>query len=147
MYAEVVRGRGTRVRIAARGLLAIAFRAVALADLVAVAERTQAPVKLDGRLEEAAWQAAAAVTLTQQSPQPGGPTPFTTQVRVLRAGNDLYFGFYCRDPNPAAIAIRTLRRDGPMAGDDTVGIVLDTYGDRRTAIFSSSTRPEHAPTG
>lgn len=135
MYAEVVRGRGTSVRIAARGLLAIAFRAVSLADLVAVAERTQAPVKLDGRLEEAAWQAAAAVTLTQQSPQPGGPTPFTTQVRVLRAGNDLYFGFYCRDPNPAAIAIRTLRRDGPMAGDDTVGIVLDTYGDRRTGYF------------
>ncbi len=93
------------------------FRAVAAVDLTATAERTQAPLKLDWRPAEAAWQGAAAVTLTQQSPQPGGHTPVTT---------------LCRDPNPAAISIRTLRRDGPMSGDDTVGIVLHTYGDRRT---------------
>src|SRR2546430_16551899 len=28
-----------------------------------------------------------------------------------------------------------MRRDGDMTGDDTVSIVLDTYGDRRTGYF------------
>jgi len=28
-----------------------------------------------------------------------------------------------------------MRRDGDMADDDTVSIVLDTYGDRRTGYF------------
>jgi hypothetical protein len=28
-----------------------------------------------------------------------------------------------------------MRREGDMTGDDTVSIVLDTYGDRRTGYF------------
>jgi hypothetical protein len=95
----------------------------------------QGAMRLDGRLEEAAWGRAPALTLTQQSPQPGAPTPFHTEVRVLRAGEDLWFGFLCRDPEPSKISVRTLRRDGEMNGDDTVGIVLDTYGNRRTGYF------------
>jgi len=47
----------------------------------------------------------------------------------------VYFVFTCKDPDPRHIAIHTMRRDGDMAGDDTVSIVLDTYGDRRTGYF------------
>ena len=92
-------------------------------------------IRLDGRLEEAAWRRAPAISLTQQSPDPGAPTVFHTEVRAVRAGQDLYFGFVCRDPEPSRISVRTLRRDGDMSGDDAVGVVLDTYGDRRTGYF------------
>ena len=94
-----------------------------------------APVQLDGKLDEAAWQNATAVALMQQAPKPGAETPYRTTVRVLATRNMLYFGFECSDPNPSAIAVHTMQRDGKLEGDDSVAVVLDTYGDRRTGFF------------
>jgi hypothetical protein len=92
-------------------------------------------ITLDGRLDEPVWRDAAVVKLVQQAPKPGQRTVYETEVRVILASDRIYFGFHCKDPNPARIAIHTMRRDGDMTGDDTVSIVLDTYGDRRTGYF------------
>jgi len=95
-----------------------------------------APIKLDGLLDEPAWLEATTVAeLVQQSPRPGESTPYKTRVRVIIQDNKLYFGFECIDPDPQLITIHTMRRDGPMDGDDTVSIVLDTSGDKRTGYF------------
>ena len=96
------------------------------------AAHSERPIQLDGRLDEPAWQdAGIAIELVQQSPKPGEPTPFKTFVRVLVVKDTLYFGFECADPEPGKIAIHTMARDGFTLGDDTVSIVLDTYGDKR----------------
>src|SRR6266436_4180323 len=92
-------------------------------------------ITLDGRLEEPIWRSAPVLKLTQQSPKPGEPTPFETEVRVVVTRDRVYFGFLCKDPDPRRIAVHTMRRDAVMTGDDTVSIVLDTYGDRRTGYF------------
>ncbi len=99
------------------------------------AARADTPITLDGRLDEAAWKSAPAVKLTQQSPYPGKPTPYDTEVRIIARQDAVYFGFTCRDPNPNAIAIHSQRRDGDQEGDDSVAVVLDTYGDRRTGYY------------
>lgn len=99
------------------------------------AARSEGAITLDGRLDEPAWKTAPVITLTQQSPYPGKPTPYETEVRVLVREDAVYFGFVCHDPNPKAIAIHSQRRDGDQEGDDTVSIVLDTYGDRRTGYY------------
>src|SRR5262249_46475524 len=96
---------------------------------------TTASITLDGHLDEPEWRDAPVLRLTQQAPRPGGPTPYQTEVRVIVSGDNLYFGFICKDPNPRAIAVHTMQRDGDMTGDDTVSIVLDTFGDRRTGYF------------
>lgn len=75
------------------------------------------------------------VDLVQQSPKPRAPSPYQTRVRVLIVDNKLYFGFECTDPEPRAIAVHTMQRDGKLEGDDSVAVVLDTYGDRRTGYF------------
>ncbi|MGH9367385.1 MAG: DUF5916 domain-containing protein [Thermoanaerobaculia bacterium] len=93
------------------------------------------PIRVDGVLDEAAWQAAGVLELTQQSPRPGEPTPFRTEVRVLVDAENLYFGFSCDDPEPGRIAIHTLQRDANLEADDTVTIVLDTFGDGLTGYF------------
>ena len=104
----------------------------AAASQMVEARRTQEHIRLDGRLDEPAWRdASMAVELVQQSPHPGAPTPFKTFVRVLIADDTLYFGFECADPEPGKIAVHTMARDGFTLGDDTVSIVLDTYGDKR----------------
>jgi hypothetical protein len=92
-------------------------------------------INLDGRLDDTDWANATKVALTQQSPRPGGPSPYPTEVLVLASPDALYFGFRCLDPNPERIAVHTMRRDGVTTGDDTVSIALDTYGDRRTGYY------------
>jgi hypothetical protein len=99
------------------------------------AKHISTSVNLDGNLDEPAWREATVITLTQQSPKPGQSHPYATEVRVLASDDAVYFGFTCHDPRPEAIAVHTMRRDGDVTGDDTVAIVLDTYGDRRTGYF------------
>src|SRR3954470_11318939 len=94
-----------------------------------------ASITLDGLLNEPAWRDAPVLNLTPQSPKPGQPTLYETQVQVIVTHARIYFGFTCQDPDPRHIAIHTMRRDGELKGDDTVSIVLDTYGDRRTGYF------------
>jgi hypothetical protein len=93
------------------------------------------PIKLDGLLDEPSWGQAQALELTQQSPRPGVPTEFPTQVFVLADKDNVYFGFRCADPGRAPLAVHTLRRDGAMDGDDSVTVVLDPFGDRRNGYF------------
>src|SRR5438132_6399186 len=73
--------------------------------------------------------------LVQKAPKPGQPTPYETEVQVIVTSDRIYFGSTCKDPDPRRIAIHTMQRDGDMTGDDTVSIVLDTYGDHRTGYF------------
>lgn len=116
------------------------FCAVMLLPLIVMAQTMEAepadtPIVLDGKLDDAAWQRAQPVRLTQQSPAPGVPTPFITEVRAIVTRNAIYFGFRCVDPEPRRVATHTMRRDDDMNGNDTVSIVLDTYGDRRSGYF------------
>jgi hypothetical protein len=99
------------------------------------AKHISSSINLDGKLEEPEWQQAQSIELIQQAPNPGKPTPYRTELKVLVSADAIYFGFICHDPNPKAIAVHTQRRDGDMIGDDTVSIVVDTYGDRRTGYF------------
>src|SRR5436190_10325965 len=103
---------------------------------VATVSATSSPsITLDGLLNEPAWRDAPVMKLVQQAPKPGQATPYQTDVRVIVTSDRIYFGFTCKDPDPRRIAIHTMRRDGDMTGDDTISIVLDTYGDRRTGYF------------
>jgi hypothetical protein len=97
--------------------------------------RSSVSITLDGQLHEPVWHDAPVLRLVQQSPNPGEPTPFQAEVRVIVAGDRVFFGVECKDPDPSRIAIHTMQRDGDMEGDDTVSIVLDTYGDRRTGYL------------
>jgi len=107
----------------------------------ATVHRSSSSITLDGHLDEPAWQDAPVLRLVQQSPRPGLPTPYETEVRVILTEDSIYFGFRCKDPDPRHISIHTMRRDetmgrdGATKTDDTVSIILDTYGDRRTGYF------------
>jgi hypothetical protein len=122
-----------------RRVLALTGMAVALGlaqqnESVTVAQSPD-PIQLDGRLDEAVWRSAPVLRLAQQSPHPGETTPFTAAVRIIIAGDKLYFGITCHDPEPWKIAVHSMQRDDPMTGDDSVSIALDTYGDKRTGYF------------
>lgn len=98
--------------------------------------RTAGPIRLDGVLDEPDWQAAGVISdLTQQSPLPETPTPYHTEVRLLTDGATIFVGIRCADPEPDRIATHTMLRDADLSADDSVALVLDTFGDHRTGYF------------
>jgi hypothetical protein len=129
-----VRGPG-RAFLLAGGLALVAARAVADTPVAHVSP-AGGPVKVDGRLDEAAWAAAAPIgPLVQTEPDEGAPPGEATEVRVLLDDHDLTFGIRCFDREPAGIAATKMGRDRDIEGDDHVLVVLDTFGDRRNGFF------------
>lgn len=118
------------------GVLLLAAGLPMLAETPSIAAlKISSAIMLDGKLDEPQWRDAPVIKLVQQAPHPGVATPFVTEVRVLVSSDAIYFGFLCHDPHPEAIAMHTMVRDGDQSGDDSVAVVLDTYGDHRTGYY------------
>src|ERR1035437_9888950 len=68
---------------------------------VAVAARRNGPIQIDGKLDEAAWDAAPAITdFRQYDPDEGAPASEKTEVHILIDDDAIYVGWrlYDRDP-------------------------------------------------
>jgi len=99
------------------------------------AHRITTPVRVDGVLDDPAWQQAEAISdFVQQDPHVNEPASERTEVRVLVDHEAMYFGFVCHDSDPRGVIARELRRDNPFDGDDHVEILLDTFHDHRNAF-------------
>jgi hypothetical protein len=113
-----------------------AVQTVTAVPPAALAMRASGPIKLDGRLDEAAWAGAAPIgPLTQSEPDEGAPPGEATEVRLLYDENSLYLGIRCFDRTPSGIAATKMGRDAELEGDDHVMVVLDTFGDRLNGFF------------
>lgn len=98
------------------------------------AHRIASPLRVDGVLDDDAWQDAEVVSdFVQQDPHLGEPVSEATEVRVLVDNEAIYFGIVCHDSDPHGVIARELRRDNPFAGDDHFEILLDTFHDHRNA--------------
>ena len=92
-----------------------------------------ADLRLDGRLDEAAWATAETIAdLTMVEPVQGGAPTAHTRVKVLAGPKALVFGIFCEDPQPEKIVSYTNARDANLENEDHVGIVLDTSRDGRS---------------
>jgi len=106
---------------------------------VARAVRIDTPIRVDGRLDEPAWDLAPEVTdFTQLDPDEGASGTERTVVRILYDDEAIYFGVRLHDRHP--ITTRLGRRDMPTERSDWFAVVLDSYHDHRTA-FSFSVNP------
>ncbi|TGE17355.1 DUF5916 domain-containing protein [Hymenobacter elongatus] len=92
--------------------------------------RTTAALKLDGVLDEEAWQQAAVATdFVQQRPNPGVPERHKTEVRVLYDDANLYIGAVMHDSSPDSILREITQRD-QFGNTDLFSVFLDTYHDQ-----------------
>jgi hypothetical protein len=97
--------------------------------------RVSETIKIDGVLDEAAWELAQPVTdFRQERPIEGAAASERTEVRVLFDDKNIYFGIRAFDSDVAHINARELVRDASFANDDRIEILLDTYHDRRNAF-------------
>ena len=107
-----------------------------------IAVRAQGPIRLDGKLDEAAWRFAQLDTsFTQSFPNPGAVPRQRTEVRVLYDNVALYVGVRAFDNHPDSIAAPLARRDALGIYSDWISIAIDSYHDRRTAfVFAVNPR-------
>ena len=91
-----------------------------------------ATVRIDGRLDDAAWQAALPFSdFRQLDPQEGERGSERTEARVVVDDDALYIGVRLFDREATRILSELARRDEAIEGD-IVEVYLDTYHDHLT---------------
>ena len=123
-------------------IFAIASRLVVSASAevpdarVAHAVRTDHRPKMDGSLDDPAWQAAKPIgDFRQREPLETQAATQKTEVRILYDAHHIYFGIHCYD-QPSKIIASQLRRDLSMDYDDNFAILIDpTLSHRNAYVF------------
>ncbi|HRV87502.1 MAG TPA: DUF5916 domain-containing protein [Saprospiraceae bacterium] len=92
-----------------------------------VAMRIDESIKVDGKLDEAAWQKVApAGEFVQYQPVPGGAPSFPTEVKILYDDVAIYIGAKMLDPVPDSIYQELSERDH-VGNSDWFNVIIDTY--------------------
>jgi len=111
----------------------VSLRGSAPDAAVAIATRATAP-RLDGRLDDEVWgRATPTGSFRQRDPDEGAPGTERTEVRVLYDDEALFVGIRAFDSRPDQISAPLARRD-ESPPSDWIGILIDSYYDRRTAF-------------
>ena len=111
---------------------------------VAQAVRTEAPIAIDGVLDEAVWMTAPAITEFLQSvPAEAQPVTEKTEVRFLYDDDNIYVGAWLWDEGEVPARLR--RRDQGTPDADYFVVIFNSYHDHRTAYrFAVSAAGNHS---
>lgn len=90
--------------------------------------RTQEPIRVDGRLEEAIWRQAPRFPLNHCFLEKQGPPGRPTEVRCAWDERNLYLAFVAEDPD---IWSHHVERDANLWEGEVVEVYLDPNGDGR----------------
>jgi hypothetical protein len=140
-----------RLRGLAVGLIALAAGSLALRAQDIKAVRVDQGPRIDGRLNDPAWQGAPVINgFLMVEPRPGEAPSEKTEAWVVYDAHSLYIGVYCHDSEPGRIAANSMAHDsgggdgGGMgygygfhgsstSSDDLVRVLLDPFQDKRNA--------------
>lgn len=115
--------------------LLVAFKSTAQKNVIREleAKRTNGIVKIDGLLNDTAWQDAAVMTdMVEFRPKIGAleDPAIKTTAYLMYSDEGIYFGGFCRERTKDSIATElTGTRDG-FGTNDYIGLILDTYNDK-----------------
>jgi hypothetical protein len=93
------------------------------------------PIRIDGKLDEAAWERAVRIgPLTQTVPIEGAPMSVETDVRIMYDAENVYVGLRCYD-DPNEVRARQMERDAFVRYDDVVELWFDPLNSGRFAYW------------
>ncbi|MEE2778654.1 MAG: DUF5916 domain-containing protein [Acidobacteriota bacterium] len=102
------------------------------------------PPVVDGVLDESIWGGAEFGTgFIQREPQEMAPATEKTQFWIVYTADTLYVGVHAYDSEPTAIVAKEMERDASLYRDDSLMLVIDTFGDSRNA-YAFETNPNGA---
>jgi hypothetical protein len=114
------------------GALAVPARAAAQEPLRIT--RLAAPVTLDGRSDEPAWQAVEPVPFIMFQPVHGGVPSERTEARFAYDADAFYAAARFYDSDAAGIRAATFKRDVLNWANDYFCFLLDTFDDKENAL-------------
>ncbi|MCG8466657.1 MAG: carbohydrate binding family 9 domain-containing protein [Gemmatimonadetes bacterium] len=112
--------------------------AASMAEGIMDLPRLGGPVEFDGIPDEAVWQAIDPLPLSMYSPTYLGTPSERTELRVAYDDEYLWVAAMLHEDDPTNIDAYSLRRDF-WSGDDTFGILLDTFNDNENAVRFTGT--------
>ncbi len=89
------------------------------------------PIRLDGRLDDAAWRTPPATGFIQAEPREGMPASEKTEVWVAYDDESLWVAAYLHDSDPRHLVINDIRKDFDEFSQDAFSVILDTFHDGR----------------
>jgi len=98
--------------------------------------RTSLHIRIDGKLDDAAWRSATAVKLSYTNT--GAPAQVDTTAYLTWDESNLYIAFECNEPEVEKIKAKAAVRDEPTFYDDSVEIFIDPTGNRRSYFHIST---------
>lgn len=103
--------------------------------LTMYASKTSSNIKLDGKLNEADWQAAKPYTnFIQVDPNQGTTAKYQTVIKILFDNKYLYIGAFCKDTaGKKGVRVQDFRRDFGYFDNDLLGVALDPFNGKRNA--------------
>jgi len=96
------------------------------------ARRATAAIKIDGKLDDAAWKdAPIATNFVELRPVAFRKESETNRTEVFFLYNDqgIYIGGYCHEKTKDSIQTELIGRDN-FGGNDFIGVIFDTYNDK-----------------
>jgi len=96
--------------------------------------RLSGPVQIDGRVDEAAWEAIDPLPAVMSSPTFGAPPSERTELRLGYDDKYLYASGRMFDRSPDRIQSTSLKRDETSMSNDWFILNLDTFRDRETTL-------------
>ncbi len=121
-------------------LLAVAGsgRAAEAQQPVTALQRLGGTIKVDGRSDDAAWQAITPLDLTVHLPTFGSAPSERTVARVAYDDEALYLVVDAYESHRDGVRVSSMLRDDDAPGD-FINLILDTFGDRQNAVSFSTT--------
>ena len=101
------------------------------------AVRLDAPLSIDGRLDEGVYTTVPPISdFIQQEPQEGQPATEKTEAWILFDGTNIYISARMWDSHPEREIANELRRDnGNILGNENFTFVIDTFHDKRNGYM------------
>jgi hypothetical protein len=99
--------------------------------------RTEAPLRIDGRLDEAVYTDTAPIgDFVQQEPDEGGAATENTEAWVFFDEDNVYVSARCWETRPERRVANEMRRDtSQLRQNDTFAVLFDTFHDRRNGYL------------
>lgn len=98
------------------------------------------PPKIDGKLDDPAWQKAKPVSgFIQLVPDRGEPATDDTAFYIAYDPHHLYVAFLCYDESPDKVVNRIVRRGGNIYDSDVISFFMDPHHDHRTGYKFATT--------
>ncbi len=111
-------------------------------DINIYVQQINEPIKIDGILDDPAWEKAIPYNeyFFQLEPLDRAPSSEKTELRVLQDEHNIYFGAQCYDSEPEKIYASEKRQDGSFLNDDAFELLIDTFQDKRNS-YAMGTNP------